>query len=422
MSYSIAVIGGGAAGLLAAIAAGEHEAEVTLLERSKHLGTKLLMSDDDRYCITNAGDIEHLVQSFPGNGRFLRYAFEVFSNRDILDLLAEEGVLTKEGDKGRIVPVSDDAYDVIEALERRARSYGTQILTQTSVAGISKKEGPVGEGWRGFTISLEGGRELAVDRVILCTGESLNLEDNDGYGWAEQFGHTIVPPKSAIVALETEEEWPARVPGVALRGVEVVVSVQDEEIARYREDVLFTHFGLSGPAILKIGQQAVAAQEKAVSAEAVTIRLHTDPDLRVDDWEARLQMALREHPRQLLKSLVARWWPVSLAEVLLEMHDIPSEVMANQVTKVHRRQTAELLYEFQLHLRKDRSPETAMITAGGVDVTEVDSYSMESLRSDGLYIAGGMLDVNGVNDGYNLQGAYSTGYVAGRAAATDNAG
>ena len=191
-----------------------------------------------------------------------------------------------------------------------------------------------------------------MDRVVLCTGENPDLDEDDGRVWAEQFGHTIVPPKSAIVALHTEEDWPARVAGAVLRGVEVIVRAAGKEVTRYKEDVLFTELGLAGPAILKIGEQAVAAQNGC--PEPVVIAVRTDSDLQVDDWEARLQMALREHPRQLLKSLVARWWPVSLAEALLEAHSIPPEVMANQVTKAHRRQTAEILDEFRLHLKKIR--------------------------------------------------------------------
>ncbi|MGI6609702.1 MAG: NAD(P)/FAD-dependent oxidoreductase [Limnochordia bacterium] len=417
MSYSIAVIGGGAAGLLAAIAAGEHKADVTLLERRKQLGTRLFAPNDGRCSITNTGSIEHLVQSFPGNGPFLCRAFEAFSNRDILDLLAEEGVLTKEEDRGRILPVSEDTADVLEALEGRARASGVTIRTQARITGIDRKDGLVRPGWRGFTVYLENASAMHVDRVILCTGENPGPDDENGHAWAEQFGHTVVQPKSAIVALQTEEDWPARAQGAALRGVEVVVRAADKEVARYKEDVLFTHLGLAGPAILKIAEQAVAAQETC--PDQVVIGVRTDSDLRAEDWEARLQMALREHPRQLLKSLVARWWPASLAEVLLEVHCIPPEVMANQVTKVHRRETAEILDEFQLHLKKDRAPETAMVTTGGVDISEVDPNSMQSLRTSGLYIAGELLDVDGVNEGYTLQGAYSTGYVAGRAAATD---
>jgi hypothetical protein len=270
----------------------------------------------------------------------------------------------------------------------------------------------------------DGGEQTAWNLVAVeapslwdrVRGRGVEIAIVDSGIWAQEFGHTIVPPRSATVALGTEEEWPSRVEGVTLRGVEVVVRAAEKVVARYKEDVLFTRFGLSGPAILNVSQQAMETQEQY--PDSVIVGVRTDPDLRTEDWEARLQMALRENPRQLLKSLVARWWPVSLAEVLLEVHDIPPEVMANQVTKMHRHQTAELLDEFRLHLKPAHPMATAKVTTGGVDLRDIDPCSMQSLVVSGLFIAGQLLDIDGVSDGYDLQGAYSTGYLAGRAAAT----
>lgn len=411
MSYSVVVVGGGAAGLLASISAAEHGARVTLLEQNKKLGVKMLMSGGGRCNITNSGDVEHLVQSFPGNGKFLYNAFSSFGSRDILDLLAEEGILTREEDRGRVFPISDNAHDVVDALERRARARGVQIRLLTRVTDVAKDDA-------GFHLHLADGEQLLADRLILCTGGVTypsSGSSGDGYNWAKKFGHTVIAARPAMVALETEEEWPARVQGVTLKRVEVVVYANDKVLSRYTEDVLFTHFGLSGPAILNVSHQAVDALDEGEGPVCIGIR--TDSDLDADDWEARLQMALREHPRQLLKSLVARWWPASLAEILLEVHNVPPEVMANQVTKQHRRQTAELLDEFVLHLSKARPMETAMVTAGGVCVDEVDPRTMQSHKVPGLYFAGEVLDIDGISGGYNLQGAYSTGFVAGRSAA-----
>jgi predicted Rossmann fold flavoprotein len=261
-----------------------------------------------------------------------------------------------------------------------------------------------------FHLKLANGEDITADRLIVCSGST-----GDGYKWAKKFGHAVISARPDMVALETEEEWPARVQGVTLKRAEVVLYANEKIISRYTEDVLFTHFGLSGPAILNISNQAVDALSEGVGPVRIGIR--TDSDLNTDDWEARLQMALREHPRQLLKSLVARWWPVSLAEVLLEVNGLPPEVMANQVTKQHRRQTAELLDEFILILSKAHPTETAMVTTGGVCVDEVDPQTMQSRKTPGLYFAGGILDIDGISSSYNLQGAYSTGFVAGRSAA-----
>ncbi|HHW10313.1 MAG TPA: NAD(P)/FAD-dependent oxidoreductase [Firmicutes bacterium] len=408
----MAIIGGGPAGLLAAIAAAEHGAAVTLLEKNDRLGAKMLLSGGGRCNITNTGDVNHLVQSFPGNGKFLYHAFSKFTSRDILDLLAEEGVATREEEKGRVFPASDDAGEVVEALARRAYSRGVNIRLDTQVVDILRHPDKA----EGFQVQIKGGEVLEADKVIICTGGVTYPQTGstgDGYTWASRFGHHIVTARPAMAALETVEEWPARVQGVTLKNVEVVVRSETKVVTKYCEDVLFTHFGLSGPAIINISGQAAKALEEG----PVKIGIRTDSDLRADDWEARLQMALREHPRQLLKSLVARWWPASLAEVLLEVHGIPPEVMANQVTKVHRRQTAELLDEFTLQLKKARPLETAMVTAGGVDTNEVDPYTMQSRLVKGLFFAGEILDVNGISGGYNLQEAYSTGYLAGSSAA-----
>lgn len=403
MSISIVVVGGGAAGLLASISAAEHGAHVTLLERNNKLGMKMLMSEGERCNITNSGDVDHLVQSFADNGEFLYHAFTSFGSRDILDLLAEEGVLTREEERGRVFPVSDDAQDVVDALERRAKARGVSIRLATRVTDLTK-DGDA------FHLKLANGEDITADRLIVCSGST-----GDGYKWAKKFGHAVISARPDMVALETEEEWPARVQGVTLKRAEVVLYANEKIISRYTEDVLFTHFGLSGPAILNISNQAVDALSEGVGPVRIGIR--TDSDLNTDDWEARLQMALREHPRQLLKSLVARWWPVSLAEVLLEVNGLPPEVMANQVTKQHRRQTAELLDEFILILSKAHPTETAMVTTGGVCVDEVDPQTMQSRKTPGLYFAGGILDIDGISSSYNLQGAYSTGFVAGRSAA-----
>jgi predicted Rossmann fold flavoprotein len=403
LSISIVVVGGGAAGLLASISAAEHGAHVTLLERNNKLGMKMLMSEGERCNITNSGDVDHLVQSFADNGEFLYHAFTSFGSRDILDLLAEEGVLTREEERGRVFPVSDDAQDVVDALERRAKARGVSIRLATRVTDLAK-DGDA------FHLKLANGEDITADRLIVCSGST-----GDGYKWAKKFGHAVISARPDMVALETEEEWPARVQGVTLKRAEVVLYANEKILSRYTEDVLFTHFGLSGPAILNISNQAVDALSEGVGPVRIGIR--TDSDLNTDDWEARLQMALREHPRQLLKSLVARWWPVSLAEVLLEVNGLPPEVMANQVTKQHRRQTAELLDEFILILSKAHPTETAMVTTGGVCVDEVDPQTMQSRKTPGLYFAGGILDIDGISSSYNLQGAYSTGFVAGRSAA-----
>ena len=411
-SCDICIIGGGAAGLVAAVAAGASGVPATLLERNAKLGIKILMSGGGRCNVTNTGDVHHLVESFPGNGRFLYSAFSRFSNTDILKLLAEEGVETKVEDRGRVFPVRDTARDVVAALERAARRRGATIVTGCPVEDVDlHADGR-------FLVRAEDGRMWRARRVVIATGGvsyPTSGTRGDGYRWAARFGHTIVKPRPAIVALETEETWPARVKGVALRDVTVFVYAGGRRRAKYREDVLFTHFGLSGPAVLNVSHQAVVAQESHPGDVRIGIRLAADRTREA--WLGALEERIAAQPNRAGKNLFEGWWPASLAEVLLELAGVDPERRAAQVSREQRRAIAELLYELRLTLKRPRPIEQAMVTAGGVDVREIDPKSMESKLQPGLYVAGEALDVDGISGGYNLQAAYSTGWVAGRSAA-----
>lgn len=412
MHTPIAIIGGGAAGLLAAIAAASHGSRVTLLERNAKVGIKVLMSGGGRCNITNTGDVQHLVQSFPGNGRFLYSAFSAFTNDDIIAMLAQAGVATHVEDRGRVFPTSGKARDVVGALEKTAQDLGVDIRTSHTVTAIDRDESGR------FAITVAARPRLTADRVIIATGGVTYPTagtTGDGYTWAKRLGHTIVRPRPAIVALETRETWPAELKGVALRDVWVIVRAAGKVWAREPGDVLFTHFGLSGPAVLNASHQAVLAGEQHPGAVELAVRL--DRDTPTEAWEQRLTEALQANPRQRLKTVLHRWWPAAVAPVVLPAAGIDPEKTGAQVTKPERRAVAALLHELVLHLRKPRPLETAMVTAGGVDVREVNPKTMGSRIVPGLYLAGEVLDIDGISGGYNLQGAYSTGWLAGRSAA-----
>lgn len=411
--HPILIIGGGAAGLMAAIGAGRARVASTLLERNAKLGIKILMSGGGRCNVTNTGDVPHLVESFPGNGRFLYSAFHQFSNDDVVQLLHEEGVPTKVEDRGRVFPVRDTAREVVGALERAARRVGAHILLHASVHDVSWDDTT-----ERFEVRSDSGRTWRAQRLIITTGGvsyPTSGTRGDGYRWAEALGHTIVRPRPAIVAVETLEAWPAQVKGVALRGVTVHVYTGAKRWASYKEDVLFTHFGLSGPAILNVSHQAVMAQE--AESSDVTFGIRIDPDRSVEDWERVLDERISTAPRKAIKNLFDEWWPASLAPVLLAESGIDGERQSGHITREQRRTIAALLFELRLTMKRARPIEQAMVTAGGVDVREVHPKSMESKKRPGLYFAGEVLDVDGVSGGYNLQGAYSTGWVAGRSAA-----
>lgn len=412
MDTDIAIIGGGGAGLLAAIAAAAHGGRPALLERNDRLGLKVLMSGGGRCNITNTGDVPHLVRSFPGNGRFLYSAFSAFSNDDIIALLAEEGVPTHVEDRGRVFPDSGSARDVVAALEQRARRLGTAIRTGARVTAVER------EADGRFTAVLGDGRRVTARRLIITTGGVTYPTagtTGDGYVWARQFGHTIRPPRPAIVALETAEGWPADLRGVALRDAWVLVRAGGRVWAREPGDLLFTHFGLSGPAVLNASHQAVLALEQHPGAVELALRL--ERDTTAEQWAERLDGALRERPRQLLRTVLHRWWPAALPPVLLPLAGADPDQEAAHVPRPARRAVAGLLHELVLHPSRPRPLDQAMVTAGGVDVCEVSPKTMGSRLVPGLYFAGEVLDVDGISGGYNLQGAYSTGWVAGRSAA-----
>ncbi|MGE5591836.1 MAG: NAD(P)/FAD-dependent oxidoreductase [Bacillota bacterium] len=445
MATEVLIIGGGAAGLLAAIAAAERGARTVLLERNPQPGIKILMSGGGRCNITNTGDVPHLVDSFPGNGRFLYSSFRAFGNDDILRLLAEEGVATHVEDRGRVFPDSADAHDVVRALVRRARAAGAELVTGTRVKSVERlrpdgRQEPdtAGEpaaagqpdrpGFRVTGVRLEGRgarvREVGpaliweTDRLVITTGGvsyPSSGSTGDGYAWAEAMGHRIVPPRPAIVGLEARESWPAAVRGVALRDVTVMVRAGGKTYARSPGDVLFTHFGISGPATLNASHQAVLAEEEHPGQVELAVRL--EPDSTREAWEERLRQALADHPRQLVRNVLTAWWPASLASTVMDLAGLPGDREAAHLTREERGRLAALLHEIRLTLKRPRPLAEAMVTAGGVDVREVNPRTMGSRLVPGLYFAGEVLDVDGISGGYNLQGAYSTGWLAGRSAA-----
>ncbi len=432
---AILIVGGGAAGLLAAIASGRAGVPATLLERNSRLGTKILLSGGGRCNLTNAGDTPHLVSSFPGNGKFLYSAFTRFGGDEIRTLLAEAGVETRVEDRGRVFPTDGGAKAVVAALERAARKAGATIHTGTPVDSVRLDDsvrpgGGARQGGAAFTVLGADGRSWRAARVILASGGVTYPSTGttgDGYRWAREMGHTVVPPRPALVALETRETWPGLVPGVALRGATVYVHAGGRIWDQSREDVLFTHFGLSGPAVLNVSRQAVVAGEACPGEVVIGIRL--DPETPPDAWRNRLEDRIRENPRRMVRNLFEGWWPASLARVLCgeagavepgagEAGADPRG-RAGQLPRAVRDRLAAYLFELRLTLARPRPIEEAMVTAGGVSVREVDPRSMASRLVPGLFIAGEMLDVDGLSGGYNLQAAFSTGWLAGETAARD---
>jgi len=422
------IVGGGAAGLLAAIAAGRSGRPAVLLERNRRVGARLLLSGGGRCNLTHMGDADHLVRAFGRRGRFLYGAFSRFGSDDIRALLAAEGVPTKADEEGRVFPADDRARSVVRALERAARRVGTAIVLGVRVVSVDRVARD-----RGLVVTASDGRRWRSDRVILATGGASYPAvgtTGDGYRWLRALGHTIEPLRPALVPLETEETWPARVQGVALRGVEVSVYAGDRVGARRCGDVLFTHFGLSGPAVLDVSHEAVVAlgvrrEDGGTRGAAagptdcgrVVLGIRLDPEAAPEAWRERLDASIRESPRRLIKNVLGSWWPQSLAEVLCAEAGVDPDTQAGQVPREARERLAAQLSELRLSVKGARPLVEATVTAGGVSLREVDPRTMASRLVPGLHITGELLDVDGPTGGYNLQAAFSTGWVAGTAAA-----
>jgi hypothetical protein len=409
---------------LAAIASGRAGVPAALLERNSRLGTKVLMSGGGRCNLTNVGDVPHLVSSFPRNGKFLYSALTRFGSDDLRALLAEEGVGTKVEDRGRVFPSAGGAKAVVGALERAARKAGATIHTGTPVENVRLEDGwcssdgaALGDGGA-FIVTAAGGRSWRAARLILASGGVTYPEagtTGDGYRWVRGMGHEVIPLRPALVALETRETWPGQVSGVALREATVHVHAGGRVWGQGCGDVLFTHFGLSGPAVLDVSRQAVVAGE--AHPEGVVIGIRLDPETSAEAWHSRLEDRIRGSPRLMAKNLFEGWWPASLAEVLCAEAGAEPKSRAGQLPRAVRDRLAAYLFELRLTLARARPIEEAMVTAGGVSVREVDPRSMASRLVPGLFIAGEMLDVDGPSGGYNLQAACSTGWLAGEAAA-----
>ncbi|MGQ9516912.1 MAG: NAD(P)/FAD-dependent oxidoreductase [Anaerolineae bacterium] len=407
--YDVIVVGGGAAGMMAAGRAGECGARTLLLEKMPRLGTKVRITGKGRCNLTNIASRQDFISHFGPQGRFLNNAFGRFFSEDLRALLERFGTPTKVERGGRVFPASDQAVDVVIALERYMKAHRVELRLNMPARGLLVREGAVAG------VQTDAG-PIAGRAVILAAG-GLSYpgtgSTGDAYPWLEAVGHTIHPLRPALVPLETLETWAHTLAGLTLRNVRVTLRVNDLPRHSQFGEMLFTHFGVSGPIILSISTLAVDALPEG----RVQLSIDLKPALRDEELDARLQRELAEHGRQAIKTIAKNLLPQRLILPVLEQASIPPDKVGGQITAVERRRLAGVLRDLRLTITGSRSFREAMVTAGGVDVNEIDPRTMESRLVKGLYIVGELLDVHADTGGYNLQAAFSTGYVAGGAAA-----
>ncbi len=405
----VIVIGGGPAGMMAAITASKRGDEVILLERMRSLGRKLSITGKGRCNITNNAPIDEFVQNVPGNGKFLYSAFHQFTNEDALSFFHSIGVETKVERGERVFPVADSALFVVDKLKKELDRAKVKVIVNSEVEAILVKEGQV-VGVKTKDKKYEAGK------VILATGgKSYPTTGSTGIGYelAKKLGHTIVSPKGSLVPLETYEV--PNLQGLSLKNVGLTVTDGSKAIYEDFGEMLFTHFGVSGPIILSASSHILRIKEIETKMKQKEIKLHIDlkPALSVEKLESRIQRDLEKYTRKQFKNSLSDLLPSKMIDFIVKKSKIPEEKQTDQITKEERSKLAKLMKDITLEVKAFRPIEEAIITAGGVSTKEIDSKTMESKLMKGLYFAGEIIDVDAYTGGFNLQIAYSTGFVAG---------
>jgi predicted Rossmann fold flavoprotein len=416
----VIVVGGGAAGMMAAGQAAAMGAETTLLEKMERPGRKLLITGKGRCNLTNVASLEEFMAHFGPNGRFLRQAFHRFFSTDLVAFFAALGVPTLTERGGRVFPVSDRAEEVADALVGWVRQRGVTLRTHAPVERL------VVEGRRIVGVQLAQGAAARASSDRLCRAEAVIVatggasypgtgSTGDGYPMAAAVGHTIVPIRPALVPLQTAGDVASRLQGLSLRNVRVSVWVQGSKEAEAFGEMLFTHFGVSGPIILSLSRGIV---DVLGAGKRVELSIDLKPALEARKLDARLLRDLNAQGKRQFQTLLKGLLPRKLIPVCIDLTGIPPDKVAGQITAQERGRLREWLQDFRLQVTGHRSFAQAIVTAGGVDTRDVDPRTMESRLVEGLHFAGEVLDVDADTGGYNLQAAFSTGWVAGRAAAS----
>ena len=406
---SVLIIGAGAAGLMAAVFAAGAGAEVTVLERNEKPGKKIYLTGKGRCNVTNDCTMEEFLREVPQNPRFLYSALSFFSPEDMKNLLAENGCPTVTQRGRRVFPATEKASDVTRTLVRVAQQRGTRILLKQRVKRLL-----IGEAGRVTGVETEEGAQRAADAVILATGGvsyPATGSTGDGYHFAAETGHTVLPAIPSLIGLESKEAWPRELQGLSLKNVRITLKKGKKSLYSEQGEMLFTHFGFSGPLILE------ASCHLPTDIRECMLELDLKPGLTREQLNARVQRDLEAGSRKQIRNILPGLMPGSLAEIFPSICGLPAGLPCNQVTASQREVLVNRMKTLPLDISGRRPIAEAVVTRGGVSVKEVNPGTMESKLIPGLYFAGEILDVDAHTGGYNLQIAFSTGALAGNSAA-----
>ncbi len=421
----VIVVGGGAAGMMAAIAAADSGAEVCLIEKNEKLGKKLFITGKGRCNVTNAADMDALFRNVCTNSKFLYSAFYGYDNQAVMAFLEKAGCPLKVERGDRVFPTSDHSSDVIAAFQRELKKRGVEIRLNTEVEAIwtrmqeadegTEKIRDFGNGYKvkenmAFAaVSLVGGGRISGDKGIICTGGisyPSTGSTGDGYRFAELTGHKVTELRPALVPFNIEEKWCGKLMGLSLKNVSVTMSAGRKCLYEGFGEMLFTHFGVSGPLILTASSYYHGEQD-------AKLYIDLKPAMDEEQLDRRILRDFDENKNRQFKNSLGGLFPVKLIPVMIELSGIQPEKKVNEITREERRRFCGLIKKLPLTVAGTRGFEEAIITRGGVSVKEINPSTMESRKVDGLYFAGEVLDLDALTGGFNLQIAWSTGYLAG---------
>nr|WP_249308422.1 NAD(P)/FAD-dependent oxidoreductase [Lederbergia citrea] len=414
--YDVIIIGGGPSGLMASIAAAENKAKVLLIDKGNKLGRKLAISGGGRCNVTNRLPIDEIIRHIPGNGRFLYGAFSVFNNEDIIRFFENLGIELKEEDHGRMFPVSDRAQSVVDALLTRMEELGVEVRVNSPVKDVLYHEHQTAG------VLLESGEKISSNAVVIASGGKSvphTGSTGDGFPWAEAAGHTIAELFPTEVPVTSEEPFikEKTLQGLSLRDVSLsVLNPKGKPLITHRMDMIFTHFGISGPAVLRCSQFVVKAQKKW-DLDEVTVSLDALPDRQQEELFQELQKTMKEDAKKAVKNAIKGIVPERYLLFLLERSNIDPSALCASISAEKLRRFTESCKQFRFAVNGTLPLEKAFVTGGGVSVKEIEPKTMASKLMSGLYFCGEVLDIYGYTGGYNITSALITGRLAGSSAA-----
>jgi predicted Rossmann fold flavoprotein len=419
MEYDVVVIGGGPSGLMAAIGAGEQGARVLLIDKGDKLGRKLAISGGGRCNVTNRLPIEEIIKHLPGNGKFLYSAFSIFNNEDIISFFEKMGVALKEEDHGRMFPTSNRSQSVVDALLEKLKSLNVRVYTNAPVEDLIYENGKT------TAVVLKNGNQITTKAVVVAVGGKSvphTGSTGDGYAWAQKAGHTITELFPTEVPVTSSEPFiqAKTLQGISLRGVNLsVLNPKGKPIISHRMDMIFTHFGVSGPAVLRCSQFVIKAMKKW-NLQEVMMSLDVLPDQTEEEIFQKIVKTVKTDSKKSMKNILKGFLPERYLLFMLEQAEIDPNMQGGTVSNEKIRVFSKLCKSFTFRVNGTLPLEKAFVTGGGVSVKEIEPQTMASKKMNGLYFCGEILDIHGYTGGYNITAALVTGRLAGTNAAKEN--